>query len=149
MLGASSRVRLVHGVSLDDVVGSRICQRAGCGRAAVAGLVFDYSQARVQVGPLREQRDPAVPELCLDHAGRFTAPHGWQVTRLVGFTDASALPRRISLAELADEIRMIGLRGEPVPRFDQALEPEPDPDTVVELARRGHLRVLMDAERAS
>jgi hypothetical protein len=115
----------------------------------VAGLVFDYSQARVQVGPLREQRDPGVPELCLDHAGRFTAPHGWTVTRLVGFAEPAVAPRRMSLCELADEIRVIGLRGQETSRIDQDLAREPDPDTVVELARRGHLRVLVDAERAS
>jgi hypothetical protein len=115
----------------------------------VAGLVFDYGQARVQVGPLREQRDPGVPELCLDHAGRFTAPHGWTVTRLIGFPEPAAVPRRMSLSELADEIRVIGLRGQEAPRADQGIDAEPDPDTVVELTRRGHLRVLVDAERAS
>jgi len=112
---------------------------------AVAGLVFDYGLATVQVGPLKEQRDPGVPELCLDHAARFTAPHGWSVTRLVAVEPGST-PRRMSLEQLADEVRMIGLRGEQPPRVDEALEP--DPATVVELSRRGHLRVLMDAERA-
>ncbi|MCL1840848.1 MAG: DUF3499 family protein [Propionibacteriaceae bacterium] len=115
---------------------------------AVAGLVFDYSSASVQVGPLKQQRDPGVPELCLEHAARFTAPHGWSVTRLVA-VEPGATPRRMSLDQLADEIRMIGLRGEQPLRVSEVFESEPDPDTVVELARRGHLRVLMDAARAS
>ncbi len=42
-------------------------------------LTYQYAQAQVWLDPLHDERDPHAYDLCQRHAGRLTAPQGWQV----------------------------------------------------------------------
>jgi hypothetical protein len=85
------------------------------------------------LGPLATYAEPHCYDLCAVHAERLTAPRGWEVVRLA--PDAAALPpTHDDLLALADAVREAA-RPRPVP---------PSPAPVVEVGRRGHLRVLRD-----
>jgi len=93
------------------------------------------------IGPLSDDHEPGGYDLCLDHSRNLQVPAGWHLERL-------GAPARVDtaaagwLVTLADEVRRIGWRDDPPPRS------QPDPAGVVELARRGHLRVIADAASA-
>lgn len=42
-------------------------------------LTFQYSLAQVWLDGLAKERDPHAYDLCPRHAGRLSAPQGWQV----------------------------------------------------------------------
>lgn len=95
------------------------------------------------VGPLATAAEPGSYDLCSAHAQSTSAPRGWEIIRL---TDASAQPPAPDedyLLALADAVREIGFGQAPV-RSDS-----PDESTVVELAHRGHLRVITDRGRGT
>lgn len=50
-------------------------------------LTYQYAHAQVWLDDLAAERDPHAYDLCERHAGRSTAPQGWQIRdrRLVEF----------------------------------------------------------------
>ncbi|WP_188037394.1 DUF3499 domain-containing protein [Actinotalea sp. JY-7885] len=113
----------------------RQCSRSACGRAAVATLTYVYSDSTAVLGPLAQLAEPHSYDLCGEHAGRLTAPRGWEVVRLTPeFVPSGPTPD--DLVALADAVREAGRR-----RPEAAPEaPQAPPGT--EVSRRGHLRVL-------
>ena len=97
-------------------------------------LTFVYSDSTAVLGPLATYAEPHSYDLCLPHAGRLSVPRGWAVLRLpVDGDEASSADD--DLLALADAVRE-GAR--PV-----STEPT---GRSVEVARRGHLRMLRSAE---
>jgi hypothetical protein len=47
-------------------------------------LTFVYSDSTAVVGPLATVREPHSWDLCVGHAGRITAPRGWELVRHAG-----------------------------------------------------------------
>lgn len=70
--------------SLSFVNVPRRCCRPGCPHYAVATLTFVYSDSTAVVGPLATVREPHSWDLCVGHAGRITAPRGWELVRHAG-----------------------------------------------------------------
>ena len=109
---------------------SRRCSRAGCGRSAAATLTYVYADSTAVLGPLALRAEPGCYELCDEHAGRLSAPRGWEVIRLPsGTTDQRA---GTDLTALADAIRQVGLG---------TAEP---PAELAVTRRKGHLAILAD-----
>jgi hypothetical protein len=56
-------------------------------------LTYGYAHARVWLDHLSGERDPHAYDLCRRHAGRLTAPMGWQVIdrRVVDHRDLIAV----------------------------------------------------------
>lgn len=122
-------------------VRSRRCSRAGCEQSAVQTLTYVYVDSTAVLGPLATQAEPHSYDLCRRHATGLSAPRGWEVIRLA---DAGHEPEPSSddLLALANAVREVGFAGEPQPPRAPAAEP----DTVVEVGRKGHLRVLADPD---
>jgi hypothetical protein len=99
-----------------------------------------YRDSTAVLGPLAAYVEPHCYDLCEKHAGRLTAPRGWDVVRLP--VDPAA-DRADDLEALANAVMEI-----PPRRLGQELGQEsgqPDKEPVgqgVEVGRRGHLRVL-------
>jgi hypothetical protein len=116
---------------------ARICSRAACHRAAVSTLTYVYADSTCVLGPLATYAEPHCYDLCADHADRLTAPNGWEVIRLAP-DPAAAGPSDNDLEALANAVREAA---RPIP----PREPGPSaPGAPVEIARRGHLRMLRD-----
>lgn len=97
-----------------------------------------YSDSTAVLGPLATYAEPHSYDLCRPHAGRLSVPRGWAVLRLpTGGELASAADD--DLLALADAVRE-GTGSGP------AAEPL---GGAVEVARRGHLRMLRSAESDS
>jgi len=119
-------------VALLVVRSGRQCSRSGCSRPAVATLTYVYSDSTAVLGPLAQLAEPHSYDLCSEHAGRLTAPRGWEVVRLMPeFIPTGPSPD--DLVALAEAVREAGR-----PRTTAAPEPTDRGDGV----RRGHLRVL-------
>jgi hypothetical protein len=130
----------------------------------VATLTFVYSDSTAVVGPLATAREPHSWDLCVNHAGRITAPRGWELVRHAGpLLSEPAHPDEDDLVALADAVREGGNRGVPYPgaaapvngfadaHFHhggaQATAPSSSllaPPEHRSGRRRGHLRVLPD-----
>jgi Protein of unknown function (DUF3499) len=156
--GAS--VAFVHD-SLSIVNVPRRCCRPGCPHYAVATLTFVYSDSTAVVGPLATAREPHSWDLCVGHAGRITAPRGWDLVRHAG--PLPTHPDEDDLVALADAVREgrpgdggLPYAGAPVngfsdPHMQHAAAHATAPSSGL-LAppehrpgrRRGHLRVLPD-----
>jgi len=111
------------------------------------------------VGPLATAREPHSWDLCVGHAGRITAPRGWELMRHAG---PLPNPDEDDLVALADAVREgpNGARGAvaaPLNGFsaDPAMHPSGAHATAPSSGllappehrsgrRRGHLRVLPD-----
>jgi hypothetical protein len=106
----------------------RRCSRTACGRAAVATLTYVYADSTAVVGPLATYAEPHSYDLCEEHAGRLTAPRGWEVVRLDVAAAGLPAPSADDLEALADAVR-------------EAARP-PTPPAPEVSGRRGHLRVL-------
>ena len=119
---------------------NRQCSRQGCAARAVVTVTWAISESMAVIGPLSPGPTRAGHDLCVEHAERFTVPKGWELVRLAEPAPLDPGPDEDDLMALADAVRAIGLADEPASA--------PDPDSVVEVGRRGHLRVLTDAERA-
>ncbi len=142
--------------SLTDVNAPRRCCRPGCPHYAVATLTFVYSDSTAVVGPLATVREPHSWDLCVGHAGRITAPRGWELMRHAG--PLPTTPDDDDLIALADAVRegRGGLPGAPVTGFSEpsgAAHATAPGHGVLPSAvhrptsagrRRGHLRVLPD-----
>ncbi|MEV6670871.1 DUF3499 domain-containing protein [Streptomyces sp. NPDC051162] len=119
----------------------RRCSRTACGRPAVATLTYVYADSTAVLGPLATYAEPHCYDLCAEHSERLTAPRGWDVVRLALDT-GPARPSGDDLEALANAVReaarpqerLTGPGGTPAPGGREA-----DP---MEVARRGHLRVL-------
>ncbi|MGZ4516197.1 MAG: DUF3499 domain-containing protein [Mycobacterium sp.] len=88
----------------------RRCCRPGCPHYAVATLTFVYLDSTAVVGPLATAREPHSWDLCVGHAGRITAPRGWDLVRHAGPLPTN--PDEDDLVALADAVR----EGGPVER---------------------------------
>ena len=111
----------------------RRCSRTACGQPAVATLTYVYADSTAVVGPLATHAEPHCYDLCEAHAGRLTAPRGWEVVRHL--EDPSVVRTRSSddLTALADAVREAARPGRGAP----VREPARDG-----LGRRGHLRAV-------
>ena len=149
--------------SLSLVNVPRRCCRPGCPHYAVATLTFVYSDSTAVVGPLATAREPHSWDLCVGHAGRITAPRGWDLVRHAG--PLPTHPDEDDLVALADAVREGGSAerglpyvgtGSPLTGFTeapinhagaQATAPSSGvlaPPEHRSGRRRGHLRVLPD-----
>jgi len=126
----------------------RQCSRTACGRAAVATLTYVYADSTAVLGPLANNAEPHSYDLCVEHAGRLTAPRGWEVVRLTPeFVESG--PSQDDLLALANAVREAGRpRTGTVPAV---AEPAAGLAPAAVLAesnapRRGHLRILRSDE---
>ena len=111
---------------------ARRCSRPGCKQDAVYTLTYVYRDSTAVVGPLAAYTEPHCYDLCEGHAGRLTAPLGWDVVRLPVHV-AEPLPAQADdLEALADAVREAAPGGTAAEPVGQG----------VEVGRRGHLRVL-------
>ncbi len=113
---------------------SRRCSKPSCARPAVSTLTYVYADSTAVLGPLATYAEPHCYDLCQVHSERMTVPRGWEVVRLE--PDPNALrPSSDDLEALADAVR-------------EAARPRIDPyvPDMVEVGRRGHLRVLRSAD---
>ena len=139
----------------------RRCCRPGCPHYAVATLTFVYSDSTAVVGPLATVSEPHSWDLCVAHAGRITAPRGWELVRHAG--PLATNPDEDDLIALADAVREgsnVAVAGggtvngfhEPGAQFIGAPAEAPAAGVLTSTAarpagngrRRGHLRVLPD-----
>ncbi len=117
----------------------RRCSRTACGRPAVATLTYVYADSTAVLGPLATYAEPHCYDLCAEHSERLTAPRGWEVVRLAD-TSAPAGPSGDDLEALANAVREAARPAERGP--DDRYRSGPRTADPVEVARRGHLRVL-------
>lgn len=110
----------------------------------MATLTFDYRESTAVLGPLAPVAEPGAYDLCLDHARSTKAPRGWELITLAEISPKPPTPGVDDLLALANAVREIGLAdpSEQRDRADLAAE-----SNVVELGRRGHLRMIADAGR--
>jgi len=97
--------------SLSVVNVPRRCCRPGCAHYAVATLTFVYSDSTAVIGPLATAREPHSWDLCVGHAGRITAPRGWELVRHSGPLPTPTHPDDDDLVALADAVREGGPSG--------------------------------------
>lgn len=90
------------------------------------------------LGPLATYAEPHCYDLCDMHSTRLTAPIGWEFVRIAADPDALK-PTSDDLEALANAVREAAR-----PRNPDASEDLPYGS--VEVARRGHLRVLASVE---
>ncbi|WP_207568010.1 DUF3499 domain-containing protein [Mycolicibacter engbaekii] len=139
----------------------RRCCRPGCPHYAVATLTFVYSDSTAVVGPLATAAEPHSWDLCFSHAGRITAPRGWELVRHPGPWVSPEEDDLIALAEAVRE-RESGrsapasgwypqsnpgdspTRGASNPEPGGGVLAPPGPTSKTNGRRRGHLRVLPD-----
>ncbi len=98
-------------------------------------LTFVYGDSTAVLGPLSTHAEPHAYDLCERHAGRLSAPRGWEVLRLAGDLGAQG-PSGDDLLALADAVREAARPAPVVEANGQA----------VEVGRRGHLRVLRSTD---
>ena len=114
----------------------RRCSRSACGKTAVATLTYVYADSTAVLGPLATYAEPHCYDLCAAHSQRLTAPRGWEVLRLA--PDPETLgPSSDDLEALANAVREAARPG-------RDADPAELPEGMVEVGRRGHLRVLRD-----
>jgi len=97
-------------------------------------LTYVYRDSTAVLGPLAAYPEPHSYDLCEAHAGRLTAPRGWDVVRLPGDPAAQQID---DLEALANAV----MDNPPRPGPDGRPGKEPVGQGV-EVSRRGHLRVL-------
>jgi len=111
---------------------ARRCSRPGCKQDAVYTLTYVYRDSTAVVGPLAAYTEPHCYDLCDSHAGRLTAPLGWDVVRLPVRADESLPTQADDLEALANAVREAAPGGSAAEPVGQGIE----------VGRRGHLRVL-------
>ncbi len=114
----------------------RRCSKPSCARPAVSTLTYVYADSTAVLGPLATFAEPHCYDLCQVHSARMTAPRGWEVVRLEPDPDALR-PSSDDLEALADAVR-------------EAARPRSDDSgtDMIEVGRRGHLRVLRSVDLA-
>ncbi len=108
----------------------RCCSRTACKHPPVYTLTYVYRDSTAVLGPLATCVEPHCYDLCEKHAGRLTAPRGWDVVRL---PVDPAQERADDLEALANAVMET--------RPQRQVDAEPVGQGV-EVSRRGHLRVL-------
>lgn len=116
----------------------RRCSRTACGRPAVATLTYVYADSTAVLGPLATYAEPHCYDLCAEHSERLTAPRGWEVVRLLDGS-APARPSGDDLEALANAVREAARPQQRAAEAGGGGARTPDP---MEVARRGHLRIL-------
>ena len=111
---------------------ARRCSRPACKHPAVYTLTYVYRDSTAVVGPLAAYTEPHCYDLCEGHAGRLTAPLGWDVVRLPVHVEEPLPAQADDLEALADAVREAAPGGTAAEPVGQG----------VEVGRRGHLRVL-------
>ncbi len=113
---------------------ARRCSKPSCTRPAVSTLTYVYADSTAVLGPLATYAEPHCYDLCAPHSERMTVPRGWEVVRLEPDPDALR-PSSDDLEALADAVR-------------EAARPrvQAGSSTMVEVGRRGHLRVLRSVD---
>jgi hypothetical protein len=119
-----------------------------------------YSDSTAVVGPLAIASEPHSWDLCVSHAGRITAPRGWELVRHAG--PLATNPDEDDLIALAEAVRegrdvaagggMVNGFHESGGQFGGAIAEVPAASVLTSAAprpatngrRRGHLRVLPD-----
>jgi hypothetical protein len=132
---------------------SRRCSRTACTRTAVATLTYVYADSMAVVGPLAAYVEPHSFDLCTEHADRLTAPLGWEMVRLPTESeertpsgdDLEALANAVRGAARPDRPDRSGSSGSSGSSGNPGAREEPARH-VVEVGRRGHLRVLRSIE---
>lgn len=114
----------------------RRCSRTGCSEVAVATLTYVYADSTAVLGPLALRAEPGCYDLCRSHSQGMSAPRGWDVIRLPLDENQPAYSND-DLMALADAVRQAAGVAEEAPKR---------PASVVEVARRGHLTLLTDAD---
>jgi hypothetical protein len=107
----------------------------------VATLTYVYADSTAVLGPLATYAEPHCYDLCAQHSERLTAPRGWEVVRL-DMDVHNAGPSSDDLEALANAVREAARTPTTPPRQAAAGEAAES----VEVARRGHLRVLRSPE---
>lgn len=165
---------LKKGFRLSAVNVFRRCCRPGCGRPAVATLIYAYADSTAVIGPLAPVADPHAWDLCERHSAHITAPVGWEMVRVEHVElegDEDDDPEASDITALAEAVREAGrLTTGLVDSSQDPIEYEAshdfnDPDTsnhpvhrtkrveeqiaAHKAARRSHLRIVPDpsAER--
>jgi hypothetical protein len=110
---------------------ARRCSRPGCRQDAVCTLTYVYRDSTAVLGPLAAYVEPHCYDLCDAHAGRLTAPLGWDVVRLPVHPEEPLPTQGDDLEALANAVR----EAEPADTAEPVGQG-------VEVGRRGHLRVL-------
>lgn len=118
---------------------NRQCTRSACRGRAVATLTYVYADSTAVLGPLALQATPGCYDLCATHASSMSVPRGWEVIRLAAPESTPPGPDEDDLLALANAVREIGFGD------GAGNAARPDSASVVEVGRRGHLRVIMDA----
>ncbi|MGW1200592.1 DUF3499 domain-containing protein [Streptomyces sp. NPDC002536] len=122
----------------------RRCSRTACGRPAVATLTYVYADSTAVLGPLATYAEPHCYDLCAEHSERLTAPRGWDVVRLA-VDSGPARPSSDDLEALANAVREAARPQERTAGPGTApgvMGPGGRDANPMEVARRGHLRVL-------
>ena len=104
----------------------------------MATLTYVYADSTAVLGPLAQFAEPHSYDLCSEHAGRLTAPRGWEVVR-VSPEFIPTGPSSDDLLALADAVREAG---RPAPVVAAVASSAAAPRETGEVSRRGHLRVL-------
>lgn len=151
----------------------RRCCRPGCGRPAVATLIYAYADSTAVVGPLAPVAEPHSWDLCERHSANISAPVGWDMVRVehVEIDDDSDSAEYDDLTALAEAVREAGrvttglvdagedpieyaanhdfgdpgTSNHPVHRVRRVEEQA----SSAKAARRSHLRVVPDPSRES
>lgn len=119
----------------------RRCSKPSCNSPAVATLTYVYADSTAVLGPLATYAEPHCYDLCQMHSERLTAPRGWEVVRITPDPDALK-PSSDDLEALANAVREAAR-----PRYEPGAPlPTEVPTGSVEVARRGHLRVLASVD---
>ncbi len=105
----------------------------------MATLTYVYADSTAVLGPLATYAEPHCYDLCAEHSERLTAPRGWEVVRLAVDTTVARRPSGDDLEALADAVREAARTPPPAEPPPGRAAPGADP---MEVARRGHLRVL-------
>ena len=105
---------------------------------AVATLTFVYADSTAVLGSLALRAEPGCYDLCRSHAQGMSAPRGWDVIRLP-LDENQPTYSSDDLNALAEAVRQAAGMSENAPKRS---------DSVVELARRGHLTLVTDADSA-
>lgn len=115
----------------------------------MATLTYVYADSTAVLGPLATYAEPHCYDLCAEHSERLTAPRGWEVVRLALDTTPPR-PSGDDLEALADAVREAARSRTP---RDEGDRPPPGPvgpggrdADPMEVARRGHLRILRSPE---
>jgi Protein of unknown function (DUF3499) len=102
-------------------------------------LTYVYRDSTAVLGPLAAYVEPHCYDLCADHAGRLTAPRGWDVVRLPVNAEDVPAAQADDLEALANAVREAAPAGPQTEPVGQG----------VEVGRRGHLRVLRSSPKDS